>query len=391
MKKYNNENKLGNKGFTLVEVIVCMAIIAIAFLPMLRYFSDSLKYTLKSRRMQTAELVAQAELEEMKSYQTLKALKDAYTGQGYTVSEVTNAAGVSTGAIKITKEVMRELNTYFVEMEVTPDTSYENTEVDIVDTSRDVVAVEGNEGADAVSYFEEKNIAACNAAPESSPLTPLSKSEIQSKMARRIVILAEGGIGANADKVTVSVTYYYYLKSSIDGVIGLSGTALENAIDSNDGTVYKKTLASKTATKTDMAKSGIWLFYNLPTPTSFGGRVDEELYCTFLNWNTTDKVANQIHIVAQNKDELAAQSAIYELKVNNGTEGLASGRMAKQEFSNVTLNPMSTGLGLVTTKSNYSRISDVKILVYKNAADMAAGESEALATLNGVYEGGTEE
>jgi hypothetical protein len=254
-----------------------------------------------------------------------------------------------------------------------------------------VVAVEGNEGADAVSYFEEKNIAACNAAPESSPLTPLSKSEIQSKMARRIVILAEGGIGANADKVTVSVTYYYYLKSSIDGVIGLSGTALENAIDSNDGTVYKKTLASKTATKTDMAKSGIWLFYNLPTPTSFGGRVDEELYCTFLNWNTTDKVANQIHIVAQNKDELAAQSAIYELKVNNGTEGLASGRMAKQEFSNVTLNPMSTGLGLVTTKSNYSRISDVKILVYKNAADMAAGESEALATLNGVYEGGTEE
>jgi prepilin-type N-terminal cleavage/methylation domain-containing protein len=391
VKKYNNENKLGNKGFTLVEVIVCMAIIAIAFLPMLRYFSDSLKYTLKSRRMQTAELVAQAELEEMKSYQTLKALKDAYTGQGYTVSEVTNAAGVSTGAIKITKEVMRELNTYFVEMEVTPDTSYENTEVDIVDTSRDVVAVEGNEGADAVSYFEEKNIAACNAAPESSPLTPLSKSEIQSKMARRIVILAEGGIGANADKVTVSVTYYYYLKSSIDGVIGLSGTALENAIDSNDGTVYKKTLASKTATKTDMAKSGIWLFYNLPTPTSFGGRVDEELYCTFLNWNTTDKVANQIHIVAQNKDELAAQSAIYELKVNNGTEGLASGRMAKQEFSNVTLNPMSTGLGLVTTKSNYSRISDVKILVYKNAADMAAGESEALATLNGVYEGGTEE
>lgn len=55
------------KGFTLLEVLVSIAIIAVLFLPMLSFFSHSLKVNTNSKKMQRANMVASSAMEMAKS------------------------------------------------------------------------------------------------------------------------------------------------------------------------------------------------------------------------------------------------------------------------------------------------------------------------------------
>ena len=59
--------RIDKKGFTLIELIITVAVVAIISVPLLQYFSDSAKHNAKSKVQQNAIIAAQNALEELKA------------------------------------------------------------------------------------------------------------------------------------------------------------------------------------------------------------------------------------------------------------------------------------------------------------------------------------
>ena len=76
-----------DKGFSLVEVVVSMAILAILTLMLLNYFGSSVSHNVQMSKNQKATLFAQETMEELKAQDTL-IKKDDNTGE-YTVPYLT--------------------------------------------------------------------------------------------------------------------------------------------------------------------------------------------------------------------------------------------------------------------------------------------------------------
>ena len=63
--------KNGNEGFTLIEVVLSIAILALISVPLMKYFTDSMRYAAKSAERQGANLLAQETLEYIKAQKRL--------------------------------------------------------------------------------------------------------------------------------------------------------------------------------------------------------------------------------------------------------------------------------------------------------------------------------
>lgn len=62
------------QGFTLMEVLVCIAMVGILFTPMLTLFSHSLKTNINSKDMQRATTLTEQVMEEVRSYTSTQAM-----------------------------------------------------------------------------------------------------------------------------------------------------------------------------------------------------------------------------------------------------------------------------------------------------------------------------
>lgn len=80
MKKNLKKNKQSNKGFTLVEVLVAILILAIIVVPLLNAFVVSANTNAKARRMMRATTLAQNVIEELKAY-SLNESAEQYLGR----------------------------------------------------------------------------------------------------------------------------------------------------------------------------------------------------------------------------------------------------------------------------------------------------------------------
>lgn len=67
MRKMERFVKRDNKGFTLVEVLVALAVLAIVSIPLLSYFTDGLRLNALSSNKQKANQAAQAVMEDFKT------------------------------------------------------------------------------------------------------------------------------------------------------------------------------------------------------------------------------------------------------------------------------------------------------------------------------------
>ena len=77
MKKQKNQRALSNAGFSLLEVILSMAILAILSVPLLSYFTQSMKYNAKMADKQHASNLAQEVMENLKNQPNLVQNADA--------------------------------------------------------------------------------------------------------------------------------------------------------------------------------------------------------------------------------------------------------------------------------------------------------------------------
>lgn len=185
----------GNKGFTLIEVMLSIAILALISIPLLKYFSDSLRYAVITERKQKATLTAQETLEFIKGQDQLMKYQGKLNAAGETVmhydindslknyfqvwaspapypsyEELTAAqtaydADDGKGTLTYVYSTAQESYPKGFDVKVTLTTNTGASEVSRpveygIDDRTNVVAAEFSEEEDAIAYFVAMNTAA---------------------------------------------------------------------------------------------------------------------------------------------------------------------------------------------------------------------------------------
>lgn len=205
MKKQKNQRALSNAGFSLLEVILSMAILAILSVPLLSYFTQSMKYNAKMADKQHASNLAQEVMENLKNQPNLVQNADAsgfdvpyLEAENYVKASYTPAA--TGGSVDYYGQADAIGEKYDIRVSV----STNNTEnaspvpqVDGIDGTADVIALEnGQLLQDAIDYFSQKYD---NAGEHK--ISAMSREEICEKLHRTISITVK------ADYVTVECFY----------------------------------------------------------------------------------------------------------------------------------------------------------------------------------------
>ena len=218
MKKQKNQRALSNAGFSLLEVILSMAILAILSIPLMSYFTQSMKYNAKMADKQHASHLAQEVMENLKNQPNLAQNADAsgfdvpyLTAGNYVKASYTPAAPGST-AIGGTVEYYGQADAIGEKYDVRVSVSTNNEEnvskvpqVDGIDGEADVIALENGQLQDALTYFLFKN----KGYADEHKISAMSRDAICANLHRTISITVK------ADYVTVEC---FYRCEGVDGV-----------------------------------------------------------------------------------------------------------------------------------------------------------------------------
>lgn len=133
-------NKTGSAGFSLVEVLVAVAILAILSLPVLSAFASAAKVNNKARRQENANSIGQMIAERCKA-NSLSELSALAAGTGYPFNKVTSGVSDRTGETVYTfysaaldgdgniyDENTSSGDQYFVQVELDPDDYADKTD-----------------------------------------------------------------------------------------------------------------------------------------------------------------------------------------------------------------------------------------------------------------------
>lgn len=278
------DNKLGrnqgqlnrkNGGFSLIEVIVSIVILALISIPLFKYFSDSLQNSVRMAQRQQATVLAQQVTEMMKAEEQL--IREGFTetgdSKGYQVPILTDAIQYDENDLNI-GGLGLEMKTGFAadgtgEAEfVTPATGSNPYGYDIhvkvstnvsanlvqrplvygLDDGSDVMAMETNQQTEALTYFMAANIE-YSTSTGAAPLTP---AKIAERIDRNIMISIQ--YDTTEKNYLVRVWYQYTTDASAGG----------NWIS----TSLASTLAAKPWTSSPLVEarmtslSGIYLLYD---------------------------------------------------------------------------------------------------------------------------------
>ncbi len=185
--------KIDNKGFTLVEVMLSIAILALISVPLMKYFSDSLRYAVQTEEKQKATMIAQETMETIKAQRNivqassapsaspagpttyvlapeLSALFSGYAGASSTPTVIIPDHFSSSGATldaadspkpMVYRYVDARSKSYYIETSIYCETdaaSVSSPAILGIDDSRNVVISERTEQQDALTYFKTANL-----------------------------------------------------------------------------------------------------------------------------------------------------------------------------------------------------------------------------------------
>lgn len=346
-KRYQvNKNKIDNAGFSLLEVILSMAILAIISIPLLMYFAESMQYSSLMAKEQQATVLAQAVTEDLKvqnhliekpegaSAYTVPYLTDA--SMGYT--EVVNGMNADgTGSITLAGvdgnfDVVVTLSTDTAANAVTRPIIYG------IDDTTDVLAVERDQKNEAVVYFMAINNAYYTANPVGALLT---QSEVENNLSRKMII----NIDNNGTEYMIDI-FYKYTCTNLRGM------------GSSDNWNSSKLLNVK---MTDL--KNIYLLYDRDTDA---GATD----CVELNKTAAVAAdfAPELYFVCQN----TANDAAYKLQVKrltsaqvihtniSNTAGTETTGQVIDEYGNIITNTKQ-----LTGEDSPVRLIKIKTEIYK--------------------------
>jgi prepilin-type N-terminal cleavage/methylation domain-containing protein len=226
MRENDSSVKMGlrdSRGFTLVELILTIAILAIITMPIMNYFTDSAKHSSESRAKQNATVEAQDVLEQFKnsSYSLDDAGVVCSADPSWTVSVAQSAVGEK---YTLTKEETVDRNTFSVTAEIDPLPSsapitYKEYVIGTMDTTKDVIASEHGQAllnAEAAFYGKYKAAVTGTLATKANSL-----EKFKNLLNCNIVISSEPDSSTSGNKI-IRVTYVYSYNGPADDLEGIN-------------------------------------------------------------------------------------------------------------------------------------------------------------------------
>lgn len=184
--------KQNNAGFSLLEVVLSMAILAILSIPLMSYFTQSMKYNAKMADKQHASVLAQEVMEDLKNQPNLV---ENVNGSGFTSEYLTNmkhyqvavpytpaapGSGLTGGSLEYYGAAGDIGEKYDVRVKINTGNA-ENVktvpQIEGISDTRDVIALENGQRQAALDYFVAKNAqyASNNAITAQTPEAILGK------------------------------------------------------------------------------------------------------------------------------------------------------------------------------------------------------------------------
>ncbi|MDO4167142.1 MAG: type II secretion system protein [Eubacteriales bacterium] len=242
-----NKIRQDNSGFTLVELIITIAVLAVISVPLLKYFSDSMRHNVRMKEEQNAVVAAQNILEELKvsdiNLDDISNLTSpAASGPALSVSwqqlsaPTTNPDGSQTYSVKGNYSL--NSSSYTVTAKINPRKSLENdaggtktyqkVEVPSMDSSKDSISTEtGQYFANAKFHFYGLYSKYCDDHNISRDPT-ITTSYIGKCLERTITVSVtpnKDSSGNNTGKIDVLTTYTYTWRSGVSTIHGVSGAS----------------------------------------------------------------------------------------------------------------------------------------------------------------------
>lgn len=191
------------RGFTLVELIITIAVLAVVTIPILSYFTDAAKHNANSRMKQNASVLAQDILEEFKNstYSLDNPAVVCSAKPEWSISSPADADGV----YELSTNVTMDKNSYQAKAKITPikevsksapltSKEYKDFVIGTMDSAKDIMASEhGQTLLSAGLSFAGYHSNACSAVGTTPTMTA---EQFQNNLDCTIIISAE----TNPDK-----------------------------------------------------------------------------------------------------------------------------------------------------------------------------------------------
>lgn len=206
MKMKKKHGHLTREAFSLVEVIIAIAVLAVLMIPTLTYFTNASLFATQGKESQRAEVAGQSALEELKEYDTFAEIESLSSG-GWTVEATSPPAGTA-GAATLTKEIDEDGEHYKAYVTVDYDygvteemddfNNYEVPDVKQVYTTNSVVFAESDQRELAINELY--------GSLDSDDST--TRAEIQANATRELHLEIADVVGST-DLCTVRAYYIY--------------------------------------------------------------------------------------------------------------------------------------------------------------------------------------
>lgn len=349
MKKEQN-----NAGFSLVEVILAMAILAILAIPLLNYFVESMKYNVKMAEQQHATILAQRTLEDLKNQDKLIQLDGAAYGIPYLTSQnyvkttaldpsdpfLTTGIG-SAGYYGAADQIGQK---YDVVVKMQSDTAENNTQLPMlnsIDDTCDILAAESGQYEEALAWFRAVN--ASYAANHSGAAQTVE--QIRNHMVRTI-----------ATEIKKDGSYYRVTVHCSYTCINLQGNGSSDSYQCAD-------LADQRLQEV----SHIYYLF----------RVNQENDHIVIIPDTGVSVSPELYVVCQN---LSSVNSSYKLHIKAGynptiyTNIGKDGNMAKVMNENTSPEIEMTDTKALVTEEKGIRKINIEVQVFQKGKGQTAGE-----------------
>jgi prepilin-type N-terminal cleavage/methylation domain-containing protein len=369
-----------SRGFTLVELILTIAILAIVTMPIMNYFTDSAKHSSDSRARQNATVEAQDILEQFKnsSYSLDDAKVVCSADPTWTVDVAQTAVG---GKYTLTKEETVDRSTFSVTAEIDPLPSsapitYKEYVIGTMDTTKDVIASEHGQAllnAEAAFYGKYKAAATGTLLPQADSL-----EDFKNLLDCNVVISSEPD-SAMSDNKIIRVTYIY----SYGGATALEGINKDVATDYT----YSEEVTASSIPAADL--ENIYLFYtplNGNDKITFQLKTDKGEVASDFGASSTVSGLN-FFIVAQSSLDQTTGDVVsnvptgYQLKVERADDASAAfgdaiakvyTNLEDSEISSSSATTILSAAKLENSLSHYeqvNRLANITVTVNKDSKE----------------------
>lgn len=432
--KIRNENS----GFTLIELVITIAVLAVISVPLLMYFTDSLRHSARMKEEQNAVVAAQNVLEELKvldmsldnpDYLT-KAVSPPPGGTPFPVTSVTwqpmstSAPGASPASYEVKGNYTLNDQHYLVKAKITPRSQLENDDHNTVvyhkakvpgmDSSRDMIITEKSFIIeDAKSFFYNKHCQYCDDNHISRDGT-VKLAELHKYLQRKIYINAtpeKDDTGSETGNVVLTATYEYQWKTT--GGAPPAGITAPGAGVTNPTTYSTKV---KVAILDGTGTHSIYLFYTpinyetgpglltvIPDEVVIGGNLSpitdgSGKVVTGEPGVGNDKLSYRLYLVADGIDRSnspAYKTTLSKASGDNFGEYVSTVYTSLEDSSELDISGYAINTVFSSVENSgihykklmespeVNRVAEIEVSVYKDRGDGSMSDSNHYTTVDG--------